>query len=136
MKVKGPTGRVYHLKVSDYLIDWTRKVSGPQKRVKDFLRPYWQTSVCTEETCIPGTRMRIDLINWNRRLVVEVSPSSSHSFNAWMHKDRPRFGAAVGRDIAKREWAEANGFTFVSLDDADIAQLSPAWFKATYGIEL
>ncbi len=141
MKVKGVNGRTYSVKVQSYLVNWDRKVSGPQKRVKDFLRPYWDRVgiVVTEECAIPtgsGRPMRVDLINWNRRIVIEVSPASSHSFNRFFHKTRVGFGAAVGRDLHKAEWAEANGFTYVALDEKDIEQLSPGWFSTTHGIVL
>lgn len=138
MKVTGLNGRIYNLAVSSYLIDWSpkREVSAPQAEVKRFLFPYWRGHVCTEETRIPGTRMRLDLLNWTRRIAVEVSPQSSHSFNKFFHRDRARFSAAVGRDLSKAKWCLANGFTFVELTDDDIPKLSPAWFLEVYDITL
>lgn len=142
MWVMGLNGRRYTLNVAKYRIDWERKVSGPQKRVKDVLRPYWDRPgiVVTEETALPGCGgsrpLRMDLMNWNRRIAVEVSPQSSHSFNAWMHKTRVGFGAAVGRDLKKAEWAEANQWTLVELDDAGIEAFSAAWLEEHYGLTL
>lgn len=139
MKVTGLNGRIYSLKVADYLIDWqpAREVSAPQAAVKRFLRPFWQGHICTEETTIPGTRMRVDLMNWTRRIAVEVSPSSSHSFNQFFHRNRVRFGAAVKRDLDKGRWATLNRFTFIELTETDIPLLSPQWFRDTYdGLEL
>lgn len=139
MKVKGLNGRTYNLKVSDYAIDWSRKVSGPQKAVKDFLRPFWAHHVICEELPVPtgrGRPVRFDLVNLTRKVIVEVSPQSSHSFNRFFHKSRVGFGAAVKRDLDKEAWATANGFTFVEITDADMPLLSAEWFQSTYGITL
>lgn len=138
MRVVGLNGRQYNLKVADYLIDWhpKREVSAPQAEVKRFLYPFWRTAVVTEETRIPGTRMRIDLINWTKRVVIEVSPQSSHSYNSFFHKSRVGFSAAVKRDLDKGRWCEANGFTLCELSEEDIAQLSPAFFLKHYDLTL
>ncbi len=141
MKVRGLNGREYNLNLARSRIDWDRKVSGPQKAVKDFLRPYWNRIgvVATEETVLPGCgrALRMDLINWNRRIAIEVSPQSSHSFNQFFHKSRVGFSAAVKRDLDKELWCKANGFNhFVELGDDDIPLLSPAWFLEHYDITL
>ena len=127
--------RPYKLDPTEYLIDWERKVSKPQKLVKEFLRPYWQTSVVGEEVRVPGSKCRLDLVNFTRRVVVEVSPDSSHSFNKFFHKNRFKFGGAVQRDLDKVSWCDRNGFTYVELGEDDIANLSVALFKEL-GVEL
>jgi hypothetical protein len=139
MKVLGLNGRQYPVCLTDYALDWNRKVSKPQKRVKDFLRPYWVSHVLSEEFAIPGCGkrpLRVDLINWTRQIAVEVSPVSSHSFNQFFHKDRIRFSAAVHRDLKKEEWCKMIGFTYVELNEKDIDLMSPKWFEETYGITL
>ena len=138
MKVTGlKSDRLYNLKVSDYLIDWNRarEVSRPQALVKQFLYPFWKGCVVLEETRIPASRLRIDLMNLSRRQIVEVSPSSSHSFNRFFHKDRFRLGRAVQRDLDKVAWAERNRFTYVELTEEDIDNLSIALFRER-GVEL
>ncbi len=125
-----------NVKVTDYLVDWDRKVSAPQKKVKDFLRPYWKTHVVLEEFRIPGGLRRIDLMSLTRRIAVEVSPETSHSYNEWFHKNRANFAESVKRDLEKAEWAEQNDFTYVSLNEEDIEILSPEFFKEEFGITL
>lgn len=140
MKVLGLNGRTFKITPSDYTVDWDRKVSAPQKAVKDFLRPFWERHVVTEECAIKtgrGSRsMRIDLMNWTRRIAVEVSPSSSHSFNQFFHKTRVGFGAAMKRDLDKEEWCGLNRFTYVLIDDEALPRLSVEWFKETFDIDL
>lgn len=132
----GRPDQIVNVSVTEYLVDWDRKVSGPQKKVKDFLRPFWKTHVVLEEFRVPTKLWRIDLINLTRRLAVEVSPSGSHSFNTFFHKTKIGFGSAVGRDLNKAKWLEENGLKLVEVFDDDMDALSPAWFKTEYNVDL
>lgn len=138
MKVTGLKGnRLYSLRPVDYLIDWNpaREVSRPQGLVKQFLYPYWKAHVCLEEVRIPGSLCRIDLMNLTRRIVIEVSPESSHSFNAFFHRSKVGFARAVERDLDKQSWCERNRFKYIELTDDDIGNLSHSLF-AERGISL
>lgn len=128
--------KIVNVNVTPYLIDWDHAVSVPQKRVKDFLRPFWQNSVVLEEVRIPGSLLRIDLMNLPRRIAIEVSPSSSHAYNPFFHKHRFGFGAALNRELDKAEWCRRNGFKHIELTEEDIGKLSPQWFKATHDLDL
>ncbi len=128
MLFKTPNGRERDISIKRFLVDWERKVSGPQKAAKDFLRPYWAHDIVLEELVIPSTRLRIDLLNVNKAIVVEVSPESSHSFNAFFHQGSlNRFKDALKRDIKKAEWARKSGFSFVELTEDDFP-LTPEAF--------
>ncbi len=133
-KLTSPT--LVDVRVSDYLIDWDKKVSKPQKKVKDFLRPFWKTSVVLEEVRIPGSLLRIDLMNLSRKQVVEVSPKSTHSFNKFFHNNRIKFGAGIKRELQKEEWCRKNGFKFIEVLEDDLNNLSEEWFKKTYDVSL
>ncbi len=106
-----------------YKIDWdpAREVSSWQAKTKAFLRPYWEHDIVFEEFRIPGAGLlRVDLLNVNKGVVVEVSPESSHSFNAFFHRNSPnRFKDALKRDIKKAKWAVDSGFTYVELVETD-----------------
>jgi len=128
--------KIVTVNVSRYLCDWNRVVSKPQKQVKDFLQPFWKHSLVLEEFRIPGSRLRIDLLNVNRRIAVEVSPAGSHSFNPFFHKHRPGFGAAVARELDKEGWCRENGFAYIEIGEDDFARLSWEWVKSAYDIEL
>lgn len=120
MKFKTLSGREVNIAVTKYNIDWERKVSKPQKAVKDFLFPWWRQDHVLEEFMIPGSRMRIDLLNLSSRVAVEVSPDSSHKFNKFFHKDRVGgFLASVKRDLKKEEWILANDFKLISVYSTD-----------------
>lgn len=136
MKFLKLNGRPANVNVAKHIIDWDHKVSAPQKKVKDFLRPYWCAHVCLEEFRIPGTLMRVDLMNLTRHIAVEVSPKGSHDFNPFFHKNETRFGKMLGRELEKAKWLEMNGYTIVEVLEDDFAHLSPTWFLDTYGIVL
>jgi len=112
--------REVNVNVTKYLVDWDRVVSKPQKQVKDALRPIWQGQLVCEEFRVPGSKMRIDLINFSLKIVVEVSPKGSHKYNEFFNKNRSNFGRAVKRDLSKAEWCENNGFRFVEINDEDL----------------
>jgi hypothetical protein len=80
--------------------------------------------------------MRIDLINLTRRLAVEISPSGSHAFNPFFHKNRHKFGRAVARDLSKIDWCAQNGFTLIELGDEDLADLTAKMFLEKHGVTL
>lgn len=129
MLFKTINGRQVDIPTARYRVDWERIVSKPQKAVKDFLRPYWAHDIVFEEMRVPGSKMRIDLVNVNKGVVVEVSPESSHSFNAFFHRGSlNRFKDALKRDLRKAEWARANEFAFVELNETDFP-LTPAAFE-------
>lgn len=139
MKFFKPNSKIQvNVNVTEYLIDWEpkREVSKPQAAVKAFLRPYWRSHVVLEELRVPGTKMRIDLINLTRRLAIEISPSGSHAWNPFFHKDRSKFGRAVARDLSKIDWCAQNGFTLIELGDEDLADLTAKMFLEKHGVTL
>ncbi len=120
MKLLNIYNREVNVNVTKYIIDWDKIVSKPQKQVKDALKPIWQGQLVCEEFRIPSSKMRIDLINFSLKVVVEVSPKGSHKFNKFFNKNRSNFLSAVKRDISKAEWCERNGFRFVEIVDEDL----------------
>jgi len=78
--------------IAGYLIDWDKVVSKPQKQVSDFLRRYWAADCVLSELRIPGSLLRLDIVNVSKKIVVEVSPDSIHkNYNPFMHGDRRAF---------------------------------------------
>lgn len=127
--------KIVNVNLSKYYIDWSHKVSGPQKLVKDFLKPFWKTDCVLEEFLIPGSRLRIDLFNISKHIVIEVSPLQHVEFNEFFHKTRAGFLEALKRDMDKRKWVEDNGFNILEVYEEDMGKLTKQWFKDK-GIEL
>jgi hypothetical protein len=117
--MKNLYGKEVTVNASKYSIDWEKRVSRPQKIVKDIIRPLWAGDIVCEEFRIPSSKLRIDLVNFTLRIVIEVSPKSSHSFNKFFHKNRSGFLSSCKRDITKQEWCQINGFIYVELTEQD-----------------
>lgn len=118
-------------------IDWEKVVSKPQKLVKDFLYPYFQYDQIVEEFYIPGSKLRIDLFNIDRKIAIEISPDGYHvHYNPWLHKDRHKFLAKVNSDQDKRNWCKRNDIRLIELYDKDIKALSKEYIEEKYGISL
>lgn len=131
-------GRTRKVNVIKYRIDWepNREVSRPQAAVKRFLRPYWENDLVTEELRVPSCLLRVDLINWSRSIMVEVSPKESHAqYNPFFHGSVSGHLASMKRDLDKVTFARLNGLTYVEIDQPDV-QLNAAWFKAHHDITL
>jgi hypothetical protein len=105
-------------------------VSSWQGATKAFLKPYWEHDIVVEELRVPATRWRVDLLNLNKGVMVEVSPESSHSFNAFFHRGSlNRFKDALKRDLSKQRWAEVNGFSYIELTEADFPLTAEAFAR-------
>lgn len=136
MKFINLRDREINVNISKYNIDWDKKVSKPQKAVKDFLFPYWKFDHCLEEFRIPNSLLRIDLINVSRQIIVEVSPRQHQKFNSFLHGDRFKFLECLKRDQQKRDFAEKNHYTFVELLEEDLSNLSKTLFLEKYNVIL
>lgn len=126
-----------NVNLAEYKIDWDHKVSAPQKAVVDFLKPFWISDLVLAELRIPGSLLRIDITNIDKKIMLEVSPKSVHQvFNLWIHKDRAGFLKKLKADQQKIAWIEKAGFQFVELVDEDIKNLSRELFRDKFNIIL
>lgn len=136
MKFLTITGKEKNVNISEYLIDWDRKVSGPQKKVKDFLKPFWKNCVVLEEFLIPGCLLRADIVNISKNILLEVSPAQHHEFNKHFHKNKVGYLNSIKRDFEKEQWAIKNKFTFIEILEEDLDKLSRELFKKEFDITL
>mgnify|MGYP001617861671 CR=1 FL=1 len=139
MLFKTLNGRERNVSVNRYRVDWEREkeVSGPQGKVKKFLRPYWEGKMVLEEFRVPSTRLRLDLYDVSDGIVVEVSPAATHTmYNPFMHGSLSGYRNTIKRDLLKEDWCRLNGLTLVTLIDEDIANLSAALFLERFGVTL
>lgn len=129
--------KLVNVNLKKYKIKWDRKVSAPQKKVKDFLYPYWKYHIIVEEFRIPGSLLRCDLLNLTRKIAVEVSPESVHSeFNKFFHKTRSGFHGVIVRDSKKRDWLLKNNFEYICLNEEDIESLSLSFILEAFGVTI
>jgi hypothetical protein len=125
------------VKIKPYLIDWRGKSPSKfQFAVKEFIAPYWSGCICCEEFVIPGSRLRIDLINFNKKIVIEASGTQHDKFNKFFHRNsKMQYRASIARDMDKQKWCEDNGFKFVEIYEKDLP-LTKKFFKDKFDIDL
>ena len=129
-------GRVRKVNPAKWRVDWSRIVSRPQKQVKDFLYPYWKNDYVLEEAMIPSTRLRIDLWNLSRSILIEVSPMSTHTkYNPFFHGSLAGYRASIKRDLQKADFARLNKLIYVEIDDSALP-LTTEWFLTHHDISL
>lgn len=129
--------KLYSVNIIKYKVDWERKVSAPQFKIKSLVKKFWEHNVVLEEFVIPGSRLRLDLFNTNKKIVLEVSPDCYHSdYNSFLHGNRHKFLDKIKKDFAKRNWCERNNLSIIELTDKDIEAFSAPYILEEYGIEL
>jgi hypothetical protein len=130
-------GRLRFKNVSKKLISWNKKSrSKLQKKVKDFLKPYWKSHICYEEFPVYGTRMSVDLLNATRKIAIEVNGEQHEKYNKFFHKNRLNYYYSIKRDFDKKKWLEMNEYTVIEINHDEIDQLSEEFFLSKFNIRL
>ena len=131
-------GRLRDVPINRYRVNWNKMVSGPQKAVKDFVRPYWEQKLVLEEMRIPGGLKRLDLICPPDSIIIEVDGLQHDLYNPWMHGSKAGYLKSMKSDLQKQQFADLNGYTLIRIKDEEIKRglLSVAWIQETFGITL
>lgn len=130
-------GRQLKVNPIKYLVKWDKQTrSAPQTATKKFLHRYWNSDLVCEEFKIPGTRLKIDIINFTKKIIVEVSGKQHENFVKFFHGNRAGFLKSIKRDFSKIKWAEMNNFTFVEIYDSEVSDLSEHFFEEKFNIKL
>ena len=130
-------GRERKISASKYRIEWDKeRASVPQYRAKQFLKKFWIGDTVCEEFIIPGSRLRIDLINFSKMIAVEVSGQQHESFSKFFHKTRIGFIKSIKRDFQKIKWLEINNIKLVEIYDYETLGLNKKEIEKKFDITL
>jgi len=130
-------GRERKISPSKYRIEWEKeRASVPQYRTKQFLKEFWLGDTVCEEFIIPGSRLRIDLINFSKMIAVEVSGQQHESFSKFFHKTRIGFIKSIKRDFQKIKWLEINNIKLVEIYDCETLGLNKKEIEKKFDIAL
>lgn len=126
-----------NVNIAKYRVDWDAECRSKfQYELKQWLRRYWANHVCLEEFQIPGSLLKVDLINLNKRIMVEINGVQHGTYNKHFHRgNRVNFLKQLTRDQMKRNWAEANGFVIVEIEPQDLP-LTLEFFREKYDVEI
>jgi very-short-patch-repair endonuclease len=138
MRLYNINGRAQNKSVSKYRINWNEKSrSKLQKKVKDFLKPYWLAHIVYEEFPVYGTRLKVDILNATIKVAIEVQGPQHNAFHKFFHSNsRAKYLESIKRDFQKREWLEKNNFTLIELEGEDIKNLSKKFLKEKFKLLL
>jgi very-short-patch-repair endonuclease len=132
------SGRLISKNVNKYKIKWNKPSrSKLQFNVKQFLKPHWKHQVCFEEFPVYGTRMSVDLINFTKKIAIEVNGPQHKEFNKFFHgNSKAKYLSSIKRDWEKTEWLETNGFELVEIEYDEVKDLSVSFIKNKFGISI
>lgn len=130
-------GNPFKVSLTKYIVKWNSpSKSAPQFATKKFLHNFWSADIVCEEFKIPGTMLRIDLINFTKKIIVETSGKQHEEFVKFFHGNRVGFLKSIKRDFSKIKWAEINGFKFLEIYDHEAKNLSVDFFEKKFNLKL
>lgn len=123
---------------SRYAIDWDNDgASKLEIKFRDLIYPFWKNYIVLFQARIPGSLYRIDFINVNKRLAVEVDGSQHNEFNAFFYQNsRNHYKEALKKDLAKENWCEENSITLLRLYKEDLDNFSKKYILEKFNIEI
>ena len=138
MRLYNINGKLVSKNVVKYRIDWEKSCrSKIQFEVKYFFKDYWANHICYEEFPVFGTRLKVDLINFTRKIAVEVQGDQHNQYNKFFHGgSRDKYLASIKRDMKKINWLEMNEFKVLEIETKDIKSLSRSYIFDTFGVDI
>lgn len=138
MKLLSIRGRLINKNVFRFKMDWDKPSrSNIQFQVKQFLKQFWKNHDCYEEFPVFGCRMKVDIINFTKKIAVEVNGKQHSSYNKFFHNNsRLNYLNSIKRDYQKAEWLEKNSIQLIELEMEDLNKLSHDYINHTFHISL
>lgn len=126
-------GNIRHLNEKRYLIDWEGpSLSNFQKSVKEFFSFYWEGERVGEEVTLPYTRLRVDIVNFTRKIAVECNGKFHAEHTSYFQKTKEDFHWQVTKDVQKEMLLELNGFRVIEIYEKNMPLTEP-WIIKTFG---
>lgn len=126
------------LNTKKYLIDWENDGnSSLEKRFRELIKPYWTDSIVLFQMTIPGSLLKIDFFNINKRLAIEIDGPQHDNFNPFLHKNsRANYLSSIKRDINKDKWCEDNNIKMLHINEEDLDSFCPEYIQDKFGINI
>ena len=138
MRLYNIYGKLVNKNVVKYKVDWDKPCrSKIQFNVKSFFKDYWSGHICYEEIPVFGSRLKVDLINFTRKIAVEVQGEQHNEFNKFFHNNsRDKYLESIQRDMKKIQWLEMNEFKVLEVTKEDLPELSRKYIFDTFGVDI
>ena len=130
--------KIVTLRTSKYIIDWEKDGnSSLEKMFRDLIHPFWTNYIVLFQPRIPGSLLKLDFLNVNKKLVVEIDGEQHGKFNAFFHnKSRANYLSSIKRDLEKEKWCERNSIKLLRLNEEDLQCFSLKYIQKKFGISL
>ncbi|MEK6878395.1 MAG: hypothetical protein AABY22_02245 [Nanoarchaeota archaeon] len=123
--------------INKYIINWDKPCASKlETAVKDFLKPYWKNYIILSQFRVPGSLLRCDFLNLNKKISIEVNGSQHEEFNKFFHKNRNNYFFSIRRDFQKLQWLEQNNFVVIEINENEVAELNLKFFEEKFGISI
>jgi len=139
MKVtKLSSDKIVTLKTSKYIIDWENDGnSSLEIMFRNLIYPFWKNYIVLFQPRIPGSLLKLDFMNMNKKLAVEIDGEQHGKFNLFFHnKSRANYLSSIKRDLEKEKWCERNNIQLLRLNEEDLQYFSPKYIQKKFGISL
>ena len=138
MRLYNIYGKLVNKNVVKYKVDWDKPCrSKIQFNVKSCFKDYWSGHICYEEFPVFGSRLKVDLINFTRKIAVEVQGEQHNEFNKFFHNNsRDKYLESIQRDMKKIQWLEMNEFKVLEVTKEDLPELSRKYIFDTFGVDI
>lgn len=139
MKVKKlNSNKLINVNINKYKIDWEKSgVSSLEIRFRKLIRPFWQNSIVLFQFRIPGSLLRLDFLNVNKFLGVEIQGLQHNNFNKHFHgNSRFNYLSSIKRDLTKYTWCGENNMQLLELTEEDLDSFSLQHIKEKFNIDL
>jgi hypothetical protein len=126
-------GNIRPLSEKKYSIKWdSESLSLFQFNVKQFFKKYWIEDIVGEEVLIPQTRLRVDIVNFSRKIAVEVNGLFHVEYTPYFQNSVEDFERQVYRDVLKEHLLEKNGFEVIEIYEKNMP-LKEKWVEKVFG---
>ena len=137
MRLLNVRGRLVNKNVERFRIKWDEPSrSKIQFAVKQFLKPYWLGHVVYEEFPVFGSRLKVDIINFTRKIAIEVHGDQHFKFNSHFHGTRENWLSSNKRDSDKLSWLSLNDIFVVEILQNEAHNVSEKFFLEKFNITL
>lgn len=137
MRLFNVFGKLVSKNVSKYSIDWEgESLSIIQRKVKKFLKPYWEKHVVYEEFPVYGSRLKVDILNATLKIAVEVNGPQHDDFHYFHNNSPAAYLQGIKNDMKKAEWLEKNGFKLIEINQNEVNSLSLEFFIKNFDLTL
>jgi len=131
-----PNGKFGWVSDRKYRVDYDKPSRSKQQfQIKQFLKIVCPCDIIFEEYPLPGTRLKVDLLNATRRWAIEHQGVGHNAFNKFFHVNRLRYRKAIVNDARKYEILQLNKYVVIETFPEDLP-LTKEWFVEKYNIYL